>query len=520
MKIGLDIATDMRSDSWRNVEQFRHLIQSVPAALYACDREGRITLYNQAAVDLWGREPAVGKEMWCGSFRIYDIKGTSIPLEECPMAITLKEGRPIRGVEIIVEREDGSRRIVLPHPTPLFDDDGELIGALNMLVDITDRKGMEEALVQADRRKDEFLAMLAHELRNPLAPIRTAASILRSKGSEDPAIQTAYEIIERQVQNMSRLLDDLLDVSRITRGKALLKQEHLDLATSVSAAIEVCRPIIVERRHRLRLDSSDERLQVYGDRLRIEQVIVNILNNAAKYTPPGGQITLRTERRDNEAIVRIEDNGQGISAELLPHVFDLFIQDERNVDRSNGGLGIGLTMARSLVEMHGGRIVAESLGPNRGSCFTVALPLSGESQSNGRPSNGSFPTEAPVSTARILVVDDNQDGANALSELIRIWGHDALAVHDGPSALAAIHTFRPQAILLDIGMPGMDGFEVARRIQAEHGPAAPTLIAMTGYGREEDRERSRAAGFAQHLTKPVDPPVLESMIKKLAVMTR
>jgi PAS domain S-box-containing protein len=366
-----------------------------------------------------------------------------------------------------------------------------------------------EALKEADRRKDEFLATLAHELRTPLAPIHNALEMLRLSGNESGA-RNLYEMMGRQVSHMVRLVDDLMEVSRITRGKIDLRKERVELATIVGSAVETTRPLIDGAGHLLTVDLSGEPLELDADPVRLAQVFGNLLNNAAKYTGSGGQITLRAERRDSHVSVCVRDNGVGIRSEVLAHVFEPFVQGERSYTRSQGGLGIGLTLARSIVVLHGGTIEARSPGLGHGSEFIVRLPLlpplaQSAVLSSNRPSTR-------IAGQRILVVDDNVDAAESLGALLRCLGAEVVTVHDGPAALEALRTEEPCAAVLDIGMPGMDGYEVARRVRAGPHGGQIQLIALTGWGNDEDRRRSREAGIDHHLVKPVDLNVLESLL--------
>lgn len=376
--------------------------------------------------------------------------------------------------------------------------------------DITARKAAEEALKTANRHKDEFLATLAHELRNPLAPIRTAAQLLRLKQPYDPDLQRARDIIDRQVQHLTRLVDDLLDISRVNRDKITLQSQPLELAAVVARAVEASAPLMEARKHRLIITSPPPGLRLEGDEVRLVQVLTNLLDNAAKYSPDGARVWLTAERQGQQVVIRVKDEGVGIPPELLPHIFDLFVQGKQGLDRPQGGLGIGLALVKRLVEMHGGRIQARVNDPGRGSEFLVWLPLLAAVE----PS----PVEEPriVSTnpasRRILVVDDNADAAESLAMLLELAGHDVQVAYDGPAALAALSDRRPDVILLDIGLPGMDGYAVAREVRARYGPRSPMLIAMTGYGQPEDRARAQEAGFDFHLVKPVAPDTLMALL--------
>lgn len=384
--------------------------------------------------------------------------------------------------------------------------------ALREAADRVERRRLEEELrhhaeelAEAHRRKDEFIAVLSHELRNPLAPIRNALQLMRLRGVSDPVMSQARDIIDRQVTRLAQLVDDLLDVSRISRGKVQLRLEPVDLSSVVPHAVETVRDLVEQRQHTLHLDICREPLWVNADRLRLEQVLTNLLTNAAKYTDPGGHIWLSTAQAGAEAILCVRDDGIGIPPDLLPRVFDLFIQAEQSLDRAQGGLGIGLTLTRQLVEMQGGHIHAASPGTGHGSEFTVHLPLTAAPATEDAPA-GSAARDAGRKR-RVLVVDDNKDGAESLGMLLRMWGHEVRLAHDGATALRLAAAEPPDVLLLDIGLPGLDGYEVARGVRAARG-RQPVLVALTGYGQEEDRRRTREAGFDHHLTKPVDPEQL------------
>jgi CheY-like chemotaxis protein len=353
---------------------------------------------------------------------------------------------------------------------------------------------------------------LAHELRNPLAPIRNAVQLLRMLGSEEPGLKTPREIIDRNVNQMVRLVDDLLDVSRITRGKIRLQMGRINAVDILGQALEISRPWIDERGHRLTLKTPDRPVWINGDAARLAQVVSNLLNNAAKYTDPGGQICVSLETADGEAVLKVRDNGVGMAPEMLEEIFGLFTQVDRSPERAQGGLGIGLTLVRKLVEMQHGRVEAHSAGLGQGSEFAVYLPLlADEAPALREPAAGDQPVAAS-GRLRVLAVDDNMDAASTLALLIQISGHDVRTAHDGPSALAAAQAYRPDVILLDIGLPGLDGYEVAQRLRAMPIGADMVLVALTGYGQDEDRRRSIAAGFDHHLVKPASPQTLMKLL--------
>jgi signal transduction histidine kinase len=372
-----------------------------------------------------------------------------------------------------------------------------------------------EQLAEMDRRKDEFLATLAHELRNPLAPIRNSLHILRMSGGSGPAAERVHEMLERQVNHMVRLVDDLLEVSRITRGKIELRRERVELAAVLRSAFEISRPFIEAAHHQLAISLPTEPLTLEGDPVRLSQVVANLLNNAATYTEEGGQIWLTARREGSEAVVSVRDTGVGIPAEMLPRVFDMFAQVDRTLKRAQGGLGIGLSLTRTLVEMHGGRVEARSDGPGQGSEFTLRLPIPMQDsrRAEGRPGGG---RQATVPRRqRVLVIDDNHDAADSLGMLLKFLGADAQVVYDGPAALEALPRYRPDIVFLDIGMPGMDGHEVAQHIRQTPEFRDVLLIAMTGWGQKEDRRLSQAAGFDHHLVKPVNADTLQALLASL-----
>ncbi|MEO7494428.1 MAG: ATP-binding protein [Massilia sp.] len=385
-------------------------------------------------------------------------------------------------------------------------------------LDITERVKAEADLREADRRKDEFLAMLAHELRNPLAPISTAAQLLSMGGANPALLKQAGDIITRQVTHMTGLVDDLLDVSRVTRGLVELNNEHLDLKAIVNHAVEQARPLIESRGHALTTYMGSAHPVVNGDRLRLVQVISNLLNNAAKYTAQGGAISLSVETHDEQVEISIGDNGLGIDPALLPRIFDLFTQGERTPDRSQGGLGLGLALVKSIMELHGGSVGAYSAGIGHGSIFKVVLPLAQAGAQAAPADRASEAGEAGGLT--LMVVDDNVDAADTLAELLRVLGHAVFVAHNGQSALKEALLRRYDAFVLDIGLPDMDGYALARRLQAHADTRAAVLIALTGYGQAHDRVLSKAAGFSHHFVKPVDLGCLHGALEQIAAARR
>jgi signal transduction histidine kinase/CheY-like chemotaxis protein len=386
-----------------------------------------------------------------------------------------------------------------------------------------ERSGLErelrlriQELAEQDQRKDEFLAMLAHELRNPLAPVKNSLQTLRVMYATDADVGRLTEMMSRQVGQIVRLVDDLLDVSRITCGKITLRTERIDLMSVVDQAIEEGRPLIEGRRHELSVKTPRTPVVLDADPSRLAQVLGNLINNAAKYTEEGGQIWLEIRREENEAIISVRDSGVGIPAELLPRVFDLFTQSDRTLDRSQGGLGIGLTLVRRLIEMHGGTVQAFSQGPGQGSEFVVRLPaLSENSTVESKQPASPNATPAPSSNHRILIVDDNVDAADSLAMLLELSGHQVQTAYGSEAAIAMAGSHRPRVILLDIGLPGMDGYEVARRLRQNPDFSGTTLVALTGYGQEDDRRRTRDVGFDYHLVKPVELGELTQLLARL-----
>jgi len=382
--------------------------------------------------------------------------------------------------------------------------------------EVAERARAEQALKEADRHKDEFLAMLAHELRNPLAPILSAVQLMRLKPMPDPQLSRSRDVIERQLSHLTRLVDDLLDVARITRGRINLSPEPIELGTLIARAVEIVQPLIQERGHQFTSEIPDGTLRVNADPLRLTQALGNVLGNAAKYTERGGRITLTVCRQGTDVEIRVRDNGIGIPAEVLPRIFDLFAQLDRRSDHPHGGLGIGLALVRRLLQMHDGSISAYSEGTGRGSEFVIRLPLLLETtqSANSRPSSART-GDAPPVRRRILVADDNADALETLATVLELGGHEVFSAANGSLALESAERHLPEVALLDIGMPLLDGYEVARRIRAQAWGKRITLVALTGWGQDSDRRRSQEAGFDSHLVKPLDLEKLTQLLARL-----
>jgi signal transduction histidine kinase/FixJ family two-component response regulator len=416
-------------------------------------------------------------------------------------------------------------------PAPHDDEDIEREIAERQKAEEALRQSEEEArkLAEADVRKNAFLAMLGHELRNPLAPIRNAVKIMKQRGSDDPDLCWARDVVDHQVRQMGQLVDELLEISRVTSGKVRLQKEPIDVGTIVAYAVETSRPPIEQQHHRLSIALPPGPVFVEADPIRMAQVLSNLLNNAAKYTEPGGQIRLGVSVEGAEVLFRVRDTGIGIPAEMLSQVFDLFTQVDHSLDHSQGGLGLGLTLVRSLVEMHGGTVQALSEGPNRGSEFIVRLPMLPAATAKAiaepapqaaRPAPRRSPSQedrACTPSRRVLVVDDNVSSAQSLAMVLKLDGYDVQVAHDGAVVLEAARRFRPEVVLLDIGLPGMDGYQLACRLRQDQdlGASIALLVAVTGYAEDEALRRSREAGFDHHLVKPIDPDALLALLSSL-----
>jgi len=624
--------------------EFRHLLAKMPAAAYTCDANGLITYFNERAVQLWGREPQLNDSVdrFCGSFKLFSTEGAPISHDACWMALALRNRKAYNDQEIVIERPDGKRRLVLAYANPFLVERGELVGAVNVLVDITDRRraqrtrsqlaaivessddaiisknlngviqswnaaaqrlfgytaeqavgrhisflipadraeeedrilarihagervyhfdtvrlrsdgqsihvsltispirdetgrivgaskiarditdrkqaeeriyGLMTQLKEADCRKDEFLAMLAHELRNPLAPLLTMLEIMKRGDGNGDWIGQVRTTLERQLGLMVRLVDDLLDMSRITRGKLELRQERVELASVLRQSVEACRPLAAEARHELNFSLPPEPVYLHADPARLAQVFSNLLNNACKYTESGGRIWLTAERQGSDVVVHVKDTGMGIPSDKLASIFEMFTQIDRSLGRSQGGLGIGLTLVKRLVELHGGSVEAFSEGQGRGSKFVVRLPILIEKLKAKIPEVAAEPT--PTTPRRILVVDDNRDAATSLTMLLKVTGNETQTAHDGLEAIEVAAAFRPEVVLLDISLPKLSGHDVCRRIRQQSWGKNIVLVALTGWGQAEDRRLSKEAGFDHHMVKPLDFAALMSLLAEL-----
>ncbi|HEY1628370.1 MAG TPA: ATP-binding protein [Tepidisphaeraceae bacterium] len=670
---------------------YRQLIQKLPAAVYVCDAQGRVKFFNPAAAELWGREPKIGVDLWCGSWKIYNPDGSALPLDACPMAIALNEGTSVRGVAIVIERPDGSRRNVLPFPSPIRDIGGNIIGAVNMLVDITDRmqsdsivdgqrralelavhgapladvlkilaqtvenllgenarasillldgnnlrhgaapslpddynkyidgvkigpdigscgsaafsgktvivadiandprwagfrdaalgiglraawskpilssqgkvlgtfglyyrhvhtptqadmqviellthtaavvierdqetrqrlaaeqslREAKESAEAANRSKDKFLAVLSHELRTPLTPVLMSVAAMEVDPELPPLLRQEMSMIRRNVELETKLIDDLLDLSRITSGKMRLSLQAVDLNEAVRYVCDICRGQILEKGIRLHCDFDSAVGSVTADPARLQQILWNVLKNAAKFTPEGGEIRVRTQKCDRDrASVCVSDNGAGIDAELLPRIFDAFEQGQATVTRQFGGLGLGLAISKAMVELHDGTIRAESDGANRGSRFTIELPA--RIATGAHPADGQSGTDARPVALRLLVVEDHADTARMLGRLLQAAGYVVKTTHNAAGALALAEREKFDLIVSDIGLPDATGYELMQQLRDRYQMRG---IAMSGYGMDEDLRRSREAGFSDHLIKPVNVAQLDRAIRQLA----
>jgi PAS domain S-box-containing protein len=487
-------------------ERLRLIIENVQDyAIFMLDPEGRVASWNVGAERIKGYTPAEIIGLHFSVF--YPSEDVAEGRPEEYLAQALRDGRvELEGWRVRKDRSLFWANVTI---TALYDKEGKHRGFAKITRDMTAQRKIEE-LELANRQKNEFLAMLAHELRNPLAPIRSGLELLSMEGVDDATVDETTAMMQRQVTHLVQLVDDLLDVSRIVTGKISLRKEPVEISQVIRAAAEEVQPVLDARGHELMVSMPQKTIVVDADVVRLTQVLTNLLTNAAKYTPTPSQIWLTVERDDGHVVIHVRDPGVGISAELLPDVFNLFVQADTSLARSEGGLGIGLTLTKRLMELHGGTIRAASEGADRGSEFTVSLPISKHAATSRHEHGGH---EAARTKRRVLVVDDNVDAAITVASLLKAWGHDVHIVYNGPAAIDAARTYRPEIVLLDIGLPGMSGYEVARTLRSDPMHQGVLITALTGYGQAEDRARSHAAGFDYHLTKPPDMSMLEKLVK-------
>jgi PAS domain S-box-containing protein len=491
-------------------ERFRELANNIDQFAWTLNENAQATWYNDRWYEYTG---TTLEEMKAGAAKRIrhplHVDRVTERFQQCvAKGEAWEDTFPLRG-------KDGQYRWFLSRAVPIRDQNGRIIRWFGTNTDVTELRELEEALREADHRKDEFLATLAHELRNPLAPIRNAVQILRLKGPPSLELQWAREVIDRQVQQMTRLIDDLMDVSRITRNKIELRKELVELGAILQSAVEICRPVIDASGHTIAVSLPQQPVYLNADATRMAQVFSNLLNNASKYSEKAGPIEILVDREGDKVAVRVRDHGIGIPREMLASIFDLFTQVDRSLERAHGGLGIGLTLVKRLVEMHGGSVTAESGGAGQGSMFIVRLPVA---TALPAPRDGLVTNDRPLDAPqahRILIVDDNEDAATSLSVMLTILGYDTRTAADGLAGLDAAAQFRPEAILLDIGIPKLNGYDVARRLREESWGKKIVLIAVTGWGQAEDIQRTIEAGFDHHLVKPVDPTELTKLLSSL-----
>ena len=484
------------------------VIEAIPQVVWTAQTNGEVDFGSKRWYDYTGLTPeqtlGIG---WTVAVHPDDLAKTLAQWEEA-----LATGKPTE-IEYRLRAGDGCYRWQLIRGVPLKNSEGQVMKWFGTITDIHDRKQAEQELQENNRRKDEFLATLAHELRNPLAPIRNGLQVMRMANGDPDAVEKARTMMERQLTQMVRLVDDLLDVSRISSGKLELKRERVPLRAVVNSAVETSRPLIEQMGHELTVKLPKQSVVVEADLTRLAQVFLNLLNNAAKYSEQGGHIWLTAERQGSDVVVSVKDKGIGIAADQLPQIFEMFSQVNRSLEKAQGGLGIGLSLVKRLVEMHGGRIEAKSDGPGQGSEFIVRLPVVLEASI---PQREDARTDGDLkSSLRILVVDDNQDGADSLSMMLKMMGNDTHTAYDGEEAVVAALEFRPNVILLDIGLPKLTGYEVCRHLRQHTLGNDLVIIAQTGWGQDDDRQRTHEAGFDHHMVKPVDPQALMKLLAGL-----
>jgi len=514
----MESASPASYESAQSEERMHSIVNHVIDGIITIDEHGVVESFNPAAENLFGyqREEVIGRNVKMLMPEPYHSEHDSYlaNYRETGQAKIIGIGR-----EILGRRKDGST-----FPMDLAVSEfraGSRRFFTGIVRDITSRKQLEQelrqrvqALAEADREKNEFLAMLGHELRNPLAPMRNALHLMKMPGANHELVGQARDVLERQLQYLVRMVDDLLDVSRIIRGHIELRREAVDVAVAIARAIETAQPTIDAKHHELAVAVPDQPLWVEADLIRLAQVIANLLTNAAKYTDEAGKISVCAAREGEEVVLRVVDTGVGIAPELQSRVFELFVQGDRSMDRSQSGLGIGLTLVKRLVEMHGGSVAVASKGAGQGSEFTIRLPAVPEPR-------GHQNSDVPVARAnvgapgkRVLIADDNVDACESIAMILRVYGYDVRCVYDGPSVLQTAASYRPDVVILDIGLPGMSGYEVARRLRQLSEFRRTPLVAVTGYGQDDDRRRSQEAGFDYHLIKPIDPDDLQAIVAR------
>ena len=509
----------LNSKLHRRVEELQALLDVLPVGVFiAQDASCEVITANPAGAAMLDIKPGVNASKTGPAaeqlpFRVLK-NGIEVPGDELPMQRAVRTGLPVAGEEFEIVRGDGTKLTLFEYASPLFDEKGNVRGCLGAFVDITDRQRAEQALREADRRKDEFLAMLAHELRNPLAPLRNGLEIMNRVHGDDDLLADARQMMERQMKQLVRLVDDLLDVSRITRDKLELRKQRIELAPIVRQAVETCGPLADADRQTINLALPNERIYLEADAIRLAQVFSNLLNNACKYSPQDSTINVSITREGSDVVICFKDSGVGIPPEMLSQVFEMFTQIDQSLERAKGGLGIGLTLVKRLVEMHGGSVTAQSEGSNRGSEFNVRLPILIETPPSVQEVASPL-ASMQTRDRRILVVDDNHDAAASLAMLLRLTGSETIVAHDGVEAVEKASTYRPHVVLLDIGLPKMNGYDVCRTIRQQAWGRDIVLVALTGWGQEEDRRRATEAGFDGHLVKPVDHGALEQLLSGL-----
>ena len=492
-------------------QRFRTLAAHAPVGIFLAGREGNCLFVNECWCELAGLSPDEAKGRgWARALHPDDRERV---YQEWCAAI---EAGELFSAEYRFRTPEGKVRWVHGRAVGLLDEAGQVSEYLGTLTDITERREAVEALREADRRKDEFLALLAHELRNPLAPLRNGLQVMRLASDDPNLFARSRDMMDRQLSHLVRLVDDLLDISRISRNKMELRRARVLLADVISSAVEIARPALEAAGHELTVSLPPEPVPLEADLTRLAQVFGNLLNNSAKYTEPGGRVWLTARREGGQVVVAVRDTGIGIPAFALPNIFDMFSQVDRSIERSAGGLGIGLALVKGLVEMHGGTVEAASPGPGQGSTFTVRLPVQRERAEPSPDRTAKGAEEEPAgSKRRILVVDDNEDSATSMALMLQLTGNEVRAAHDGLEAVALAEQFRPQVILMDIGMPRLNGYEATRRIREQPWGRGMIILALTGWGQDVDRARSKEAGCDGHLVKPVNLPDLEALLADL-----